>query len=88
MVRQDVDWAAVRSVDDLGAFLNRLRVERGWTQADVAAHLGMPRRYLHELESGKQILAYSRLFALLDLLGAEAVVRTVGADGESDPWQV
>ena len=88
MTRHDGTWAAVRSVDDLGAFLSYLRVGRSWTQADVAAHLGMPRRYLHELESGKQVLAYSRLFALLDLLGAEMVVRTVDPDQEPDPWQV
>jgi len=85
---RDVDWAAVRSVGDLGAFLSHLRVQHGWTQADVAARLGIPRRYLHELESGKQILAYSRLFGLLDLLGAEVMVRAVDTDEEPDPWQV
>ncbi|MCL2466206.1 MAG: helix-turn-helix domain-containing protein [Micrococcales bacterium] len=82
----ELDWATVRSADGLGTFLNHLRVQRGWTQADVAEHLGIPRRYLHELESGKQILAYSRLFSLMNLLRAQMVLRAESE--ENDPWQV
>ncbi len=76
MTQEEHEWAKLTSTADLGAFLNRLRVRRGWTQADVAAHLGIPRRYLHELEAGKDVLAYTRLFALLRTLGAELTIAT------------
>lgn len=89
MADAQLEWATVRTAADLGVFLNRLRVRRGWTQADVAAHLGIPRRYLHELEAGKDVLAYTRLFALLRILGAELTIsETAGTEAEDDPWQV
>ena len=64
-------WATVRTPEDLGQFLARRRAATGWTQRDLAEHLGFPPRYLHEIESGKQTLAYTRLFALLRALGVE-----------------
>lgn len=83
------EWATVKSTADLGLFLNRLRLRRGRTQAEVAAHLGIPRRYLHELEAGKDVLAYTRLFALLRTLGAEiTITETANPDEQDDPWQI
>ncbi|MDR0626921.1 MAG: helix-turn-helix domain-containing protein [Bifidobacteriaceae bacterium] len=83
------EWAVVRSGGDLGKFLSRLRVKRGWTQEGLARRLGIPRRYLHELESGKDVLAYTRLFRLLRLLGAELTLTALADPSEEpDPWQV
>ncbi|MDR2566395.1 MAG: helix-turn-helix domain-containing protein [Bifidobacteriaceae bacterium] len=80
-------WAVLRSPADLGLFLARLRAGRGWTQADAAAHFGVPRRYLHELEHAKEILAYTRLFELAGLLGARITIEAASqADLEADPW--
>lgn len=64
-------WAVVRTPEDLGKFLSRRRVDTGWTQRELAAHLGFPYRYLHEIESGKHTLAYTRLFTLLRSLSVE-----------------
>ncbi|HRD60237.1 helix-turn-helix domain-containing protein [uncultured Nocardioides sp.] len=61
-------WATVTTPGDLGQFLTRVRVAAGWTQRDLAQHLGFPVRYLHEIEAGKDTLAYARLFALLRTL--------------------
>jgi transcriptional regulator with XRE-family HTH domain len=83
------EWARVRSPEDLGRFLGRLRAERGWTQAAAAEYLGIPRRYLHELEAGKEILAYTRLFRLLTLLDARLTIEAAtDQEREADPWQV
>lgn len=67
-------WARVLSPADLGRFLAELRAERGWTQEDLAAELGISRRYLYEIESGKPSLYSGRLFAVLRLLGARLTV--------------
>jgi transcriptional regulator with XRE-family HTH domain len=37
-----------------GQRLRKLRLERGWTQTDVAVHLGMDRSFLSDLERGKR----------------------------------
>jgi transcriptional regulator with XRE-family HTH domain len=37
-----------------GKRLRKLRTERGWTQTDVAVHLGMDRSFLSDLERGKR----------------------------------
>jgi transcriptional regulator with XRE-family HTH domain len=37
-----------------GQKLRKLRLERGWTQTDVAVHLGMDRSFLSDLERGKR----------------------------------
>lgn len=37
-----------------GKKLRKLRLERGWTQTDVAVHLGMDRSFLSDLERGQR----------------------------------
>jgi len=60
----------VRSPQALGRELARLRYDRGFTQEELAEELGLNRRYLYELESGKPNLLTTRLFELLRELGA------------------
>lgn len=82
-------WAVVRTPEDLGRFLSRRRVEAGWTQRELAADLGFPYRYLHEIESGKHTLAYTRLFTLLRALSVDLRLEAAPidpSDRRDDPW--
>ncbi len=75
-------WAVVRSPEDLGAFVARLRFTHDLTQAELAERLGISRRYVYEIESGRPNLYALRLFEILNLLGA---TMTVVHDRKDDP---
>jgi HTH-type transcriptional regulator/antitoxin HipB len=62
-------WAAVRTPEDLGRFLARVRQDHGLTQEELARDLGVSRRYVSEIENGKPGLYTERLFQMLRLLG-------------------
>jgi HTH-type transcriptional regulator/antitoxin HipB len=62
-------WAAVRTPEDLGRFLARVRQDQGLTQEELAQDLGVSRRYVSEIENGKPGLYTERLFQMLRLLG-------------------
>jgi HTH-type transcriptional regulator / antitoxin HipB len=62
-------WAAVRTPEDLGRFLARVRQDHGLTQEELAQDLGVSRRYVSEIENGKPGLYTERLFQMLRLLG-------------------
>ena len=64
----------VRSARALGKELAQLRFERGLTQGELADRLGLTRRYVYELETGKPNLLTTRLFELLRELGAHVEV--------------
>ena len=78
-------WARLRSATDLGAFLAEVRTNKDLTQDEVAERLGISRRYLYEIETGKPSLYTDRLFALLRLYGVTltAETRSDGKAGES-----
>ena len=38
-----------------GSAIRRARTERGWTQQDLARHLGIARNYLAQIEGGKRL---------------------------------
>jgi HTH-type transcriptional regulator / antitoxin HipB len=69
-------WARPLTATDLGRYLAEVRVARGLTQEEVADALGISRRYVYEIESGKPGLFTHRLFALLRLLGVRATLET------------
>jgi len=77
-------WARALSAQDLGRFLTDLRAERGLTQAQLAEDLGISRRYVYEIESGKPSLYSDRLFATLRLLGARLTVEAEVDDAAPD----
>lgn len=81
-------WARVRTPADLGAFLAEVRISSGWTQDEVAAQLGISRRYLYEIESGRPSLYTDRLFGLLRLFNAHLTVSAPAPPGETPPVQV
>lgn len=60
----------IRSQKALGEALSRLRYERDVTQQELADTLGISRRYIYDLESGRPTLYASRLFEILRDLGA------------------
>lgn len=74
-------WAIVRSPEDLGAYLARLRTEQGLTQQELADRLGITRRYVYEIESGQPNLYSHRLFELINLLGATVTVEAEASRG-------
>lgn len=66
--------STVRSPEALGEALARLRYRRGLTQDELADAIGVSRRYIYDLESGKPTLYARRLFEILNLLDANVVV--------------
>lgn len=73
----------VRSPQALGQVLARLRYQLGLTQEELAETLGVSRRYLSEIENGKQSLFATRLFELLRELGVHLEV--VSDDVDTTP---
>jgi HTH-type transcriptional regulator / antitoxin HipB len=71
-------WAAVRTPEDLGRFLARVRKDHGLTQEALAEQLGVSRRYVSEIENGKPGLYTERLFQMLRLLGVHLRAEQVG----------
>lgn len=65
----DGTWTVVQTPADLGQFLRDLRLQRGWTQTQLADELGVTRQYVAEIEKGKANLYSDRLFQSLRLLG-------------------
>jgi HTH-type transcriptional regulator/antitoxin HipB len=61
--------AVVRSPEDLGRMVRRLRVANHLSQRELASRLGTSQRYVYELENGKPKTADGRYFELLSLLG-------------------
>jgi HTH-type transcriptional regulator/antitoxin HipB len=67
---------------DLGQFLAELRRERGWTQDELAEVLGTNRRYVYEIERGKNSVYNDRLFAVLRVLQARLTVEAPSGEQE------
>lgn len=77
-------WARVKTPADLGRFLRRRRLDLRLSQEEVAKTLGFHRNYLQEIESGKDVLAYRRLFDLARELGVELRVQARPAKTPDD----
>lgn len=67
-------WADVRSAAELGAFLRQAREHAGLSQEALADELGIDRKYLYQIESGRPTRYTQRLFALTRLLGVRITV--------------
>lgn len=79
-------WSQPNNPADVGQFLSVIRRERGLSQAQLAEALNVPRRYIYELESGKDVTYITRLFGLLRVLDVQWQLRTTkrGAANEKD----
>ena len=68
----------VRTPAQLGQVLKGLRRERGMSQTQVAAQMGILQSKISELEADPGTISVERLFRLLAVLGVEPVLRPRG----------
>ena len=61
----------IRLPDQLGPKLRAARVQRGWTQADVASQLGISTQAVSKLENNAGRASFDRVHRLCLLLGLE-----------------
>ena len=71
----------IRTIRDVAATIRGRRLERGWTQAELADRARVSRSWLIELEAAKKTTAeIGRVLQVLDALGVELMT----ADGPRD----
>jgi HTH-type transcriptional regulator/antitoxin HipB len=61
----------IRLPGQLGPMLRAARLQRGWTQADVASQLGITAQAVSKLESQAGRASFDRIHRLCLLLGLE-----------------
>lgn len=59
----------VRSIRDLAGAVRGRRIDLGMSQADLAAHAGVSRKWIYEFEAGKATAELGLLLRVLDALG-------------------
>ena len=64
----------VRQTGDLGRAIADIRIERGLTQEQLAASIGVGRSYLAKIEAGRSASLLNRILRLLRRLGATVTV--------------
>ena len=65
----------VRSVAELGALVRRARKAMKMNQSEFAAHAGVGRRFVSELEGGKTSLEFDRVMACTQAAGIDLTAR-------------
>lgn len=68
----------VRTAADIGALVRRARKAMKMNQAQFAAHVGVGRRFVSELEGGKASLEFDRVMACAEAAGVDLVARVRG----------
>lgn len=71
----DPEGVVVRSTADLGHVLQASRKRQGLSQEQLSLLTDLRRSYLSEIESGVTTERFDRLFALIEALGLEVLVR-------------
>jgi HTH-type transcriptional regulator/antitoxin HipB len=79
------DIMIVRTARDLGAAVRDARLQKGWTQAELANRMGVSRQWVISLEQGKasaQLGTALRAVAILGMVAdlVEAPTRDTGID--------
>jgi HTH-type transcriptional regulator/antitoxin HipB len=72
---------AWRNGAGLGRAVRRTRESAGLTISELARQAGVGRKFLHELEAGKETLRADKVFDVLSVLGLEMSVRPARAGG-------
>ena len=67
----------------MGAVLQGYRKDRGWTQKDVGARVGLAQNVVSLLEKAPERAGLSRIFKLLSALDLEIVVQPRNSHGSS-----
>lgn len=73
--RATAPTGSVRAVADLGALIRRARKAMKMNQSEFAAHAGVGRRFVSELESGKPSLEFDRVMACVQAAGIDLTAR-------------
>jgi HTH-type transcriptional regulator/antitoxin HipB len=58
----------VRSIRDLAAAVRGRRIDLGLSQANLAAHAGVSRKWIYEFEAGKPKAEFGLILRVLDAL--------------------
>jgi y4mF family transcriptional regulator len=66
---------ALESVGKLGVLIRDRRIQQGYTQQKFADLVGVGRRFLSELESGKPTLEIEKVLQVAAAAGLELLVR-------------
>jgi transcriptional regulator with XRE-family HTH domain len=64
----------VRSPEDLGRAIRRVRADRGLSQADLAAEIAVDRSYVTKVENGRSSRLIRLIFDLLRVLDVEVTL--------------
>lgn len=75
----------VRSPQDLARLARGRRLERGWTQAEVAGRAGVSRKWVSDFERGKASVDLASVLRLLDAVGVVLEAVAPGANVERGP---
>lgn len=73
-----------RKARDLSSALAAARRRRGWSQAEMAARIGVSRDYIGDLESGELGLQVNRLMRLFGELGVGVVLTLPDSPAEPE----
>lgn len=63
------------TVREAAAVVRELRMERRWTQAELANRARVSRSFVAELETGKSTLEAAKLFDVFQAFGLEIALR-------------
>ncbi len=66
---------AIKCAADIGPLIRDTRKSMDMTQSDFAAHAGVGRRFLSELESGKPTLEFDKVMACAEAAGIDLFAR-------------
>ena len=72
----------IRTTSELGQLIRSMRESRGLTQQDVANGLGVSRKWVNEVESGKPRAELYRVLDVIGYLGGEVRVTTEDSRAE------
>ena len=67
--RYHKEEVGMTDVKELGAFVAKVRKEQGITQLQLSQAASVGRRFVVELERGKESIHVGKLFKVLDVLG-------------------
>jgi y4mF family transcriptional regulator len=65
----------MRSIDQIGRAIAARRKERGYTQQEFADLVGVGKRFIVDIEAGKQTAEIGKVLLVLNNLGLDLLVR-------------
>lgn len=77
----------IHDAKDFGAYLRRMRKERGYTQAELAELAGVGVVYISQLENGKETAEIGKALQLLELLSVDLMATDRQSETTEAPWR-